>query len=229
MCNLKSNKNLKEILEYKKELQDLSIQENVFVLFPSSLYLSFFYNVSYPIGSQNLSVYQTGSFTGEIMAEQLKSLHVSYVLMNHAEASESIKDVRIKIKNAFKENLKVVLCIGEKEKKSVEEVLEEIKKDLELIFSSLTMEEMQNIILAYEPFWTIHTKTIKNPEVISCIVKKLKKELKKTYHLTLPILYGGGITLKNIDSLIEMDELDGYLLGNCALNPQNIKEILEKI
>lgn len=229
MCNLKSNKTLKEILEYKKILKNLKQEDIEFVLFPSSLYLSFFYDAPYKIGSQNLSVYQSGSITGEILSNQLKSLKVSYVLINHLDASEQIKDVITKIKNATKDKLKVVLCIGEKERQTLEKASLEIIEEIHAIFSKLTKEEKENILLAYEPSWAINSGNIKNPEIIVSMVKKIKKEMKKTYELTTPVLYGGGISNKNIGELSKIDILDGYLLGNCANNPENILKIIDKI
>ena len=229
MCNLKSNKTLKEILEYKKILKNLKQEDLEFVLFPSSLYLSFFYDAPYKIGSQNLSVYQSGSITGEILSNQLKSLKVSYVLINHLDASEQIKDVITKIKNATKDKLKVVLCIGEKERQTLEKASLEIIEEIHAIFSKLTKEEKENILLAYEPSWAINSGNIKNPEIIVSMVKKIKKEMKKTYELATPVLYGGGINIKNIGEVSKIDILDGYLLGNCANNPENILKIIDKI
>lgn len=229
MCNLKSNKTLKEILEYKKALQNLKFEDIEFVLFPSTLYLSFFYGASYKIGSQNISRYNHGSITGEILASQLKSLMVKYVLINHVEAKENICDIPLKIKNATKNGLKVVLCIGEKNHQTMDETFSELKSFLKEIITALTKKECENLILAYEPAWTIKKDNTCRSEVINSIAGKLKKHLKKEYSLELSILYGGGISVKNFSKLAKLDNIDGYLLGNSANNPENILKILEKI
>lgn len=229
MCNLKSNKTLKEILAYKHSLQQLKREDIEFVLFPTSLYLSFFYDVPYKIGSQNISVYKEGSYTGEVLARQLKSLKVSYVFINHFEANEKQKEVIEKIKRATEEHIKVVLCIGEKEKQTMDETIVELKKELKKILSKLTKEELNNILFAYEPFWMINTTNIIKPEVISNIVKNLKKELEKAYQILPIFLYGGGINNTNIQDLVKIENIDGYLLGNCANNPDNVLNILNKI
>lgn len=230
MCNLKSNKTLKEMLEYKKNLPNLEAYQNIeFVLFPTCVYLSFFYDVSYKMGSQNLSVYETGPFTGEILANQLKSLKVSYILVNHFESKDTLKEVVIKVQNAVKYKMKVVLCIGEKKRQTMDETLIELKKEIHSIFSSLTQLEKENIILAYEPCWTINKQDIINTNVINNIAYKIKNEIKQKYDCTLPILYGGGINTKNIKELTKVDNIDGYLLGNCANNPENICKVLENL
>lgn len=227
MCNLKSNKTLKEILEYKKEIANLNKEDLELVLFPTSIYLPFFYDAPYKIGSQNVSIYKTGSHTGEILANQLKSIKVSYVLINHFEAKETKENVIVKIKNATKENIRMVLCVGEKNRQTMDETIVEVKKEIKKIFSKLTQEERENIILAYEPCWAINESYEINPKVIDNIASKLKSEINTSYNTNLSILYGGGITTKNIKELAKLDNIDGYLLGNCANNPKNICKVFD--
>ena len=109
MINLKTNKNIREILEYKKKLKDLYAEKIELVVFPSSPFLGFFYDVPYKVGSQSVSIYESGSHTGEILAKDIASLKVSYCLINHAEAPDTTENIKQKIKNATKENIKVVL------------------------------------------------------------------------------------------------------------------------
>lgn len=229
MCNLKSNKTLKEVLEYKKRLANLKFGSVEFVLFPSTIYLPFFYDVPYKIGSQNVSRYAHGSYTGEVLASQLSSLKVSYVLINHAEANDKTEDVIKKIKNATIQKMKVVLCVGEENKQSAEETKQELITKIDAIFLQLTKKEQENILIAYEPSWAIHNGDIVLPEVISIISTRLKDYLKNHYHLSLPILYGGSINTINIKNLTKIESIDGYLVGNCANIPQNIAELLEII
>lgn len=229
MCNLKSNKNLKEMLEYKKEISKLNLDRVKFVLFPTSLYLGFFYNVPYLLGSQNISKYGEGSFTGEIKASQLKSLKVSYVIVNHHECLEKKEDVILKIKNAVKENINVVLCFGEKEKNTMEEVINLVRIELYQILSKLTKKELEMIILAYEPYWTIGKGIIPKIEVITKIVSCMKEEINIRYKLNIPIIYGGGINNKNKNQIKKVRNIDGYLLGSYANDPENISKFLKNI
>lgn len=227
MCNLKSNKTLKEILEYKKSLTNLKKEEIEFVLFPSDIYLSFFYDVSYKIGGQNVSIYDSGSHTGEILANQLKSIKVSYVLVNHYDRQETLENIITKIKNATKELIQVVLCVGEKSRQTMDESIQEIKKEVRKIYEALTQKERENIILAYEPCWAINNKYTVNTKVINNIVEKIKIEVFKLYNITPSILYGGGIDTKNIKDLAKYNNIDGYLVGNCANNPENVCKIFD--
>lgn len=226
MINLKNNKNLKEILEYKKELRDLSFLDIEFVLFPSSPFLGFFYDVSYKVGSQNLSIYESGSHTGEILAKDLASLKVSYCLLNHAEAPETVENIKTKIKNATKEKIKVVLCIREKEKTMIEKTIEELTNFLNSVLNDLSNKEQENIILAYEPKEQIGASEIIDPERLTTICKNIKEYLKNNYNKEISFLYGGGITPKNCKILTNIDKLDGILIGNSAKKPENIRQIL---
>ena len=225
MCNLKSNKTLTEILEYKKTLKNLNINtEKEFVLFPSSIYLSFFYDSKYKIGSQNISKYFSGSHTGEILASQLKSLNISYVIVNHCENYETIESSIAKIKNATKENIKVVFCIG-REISFQNDFLEKLYKQIGLVFKELTEEEKDNIIIAYEPCWAINKNETEDPEEIFKIVFNLKKYLKDGFNKENSIIYGGSVNINNYQNLLKIDILDGFLLGNGAIDPENVLKI----
>lgn len=226
MINLKTNKNLKEILEYKKYLNTLTNNKVEMVVFPSTPFLGFFYNANYKVGSQNLSIYETGSHTGEILAKDLKSLKVSYCLLNHAEREDSIDNIKIKIKNATKEKMKAILCFGEKKEKNIDKTIEELIFFLNNILSPLTHEEQENILLAYEPIYLIGKSETLAPEKITKICIKIKEHIKNNCNLEIPFLYGGGVNPKNCKILAKIDKLDGFLIGNSANNPENIRQIL---
>lgn len=224
MCNLKSNKTLQEILWYKKQIANINQDNKEFVLFPSNIYLSFFYDTNYKIGSQNVSKYENGNHTGEILASQLKSLNVSYVLINHCEIDEENESAILKIKNATKENLKVVLCIG-KEIHENEDCVSKLQEQISEIFNKLTKEEINNIILAYEPCWGINKEDIMDIKELNNIVKNLKVFVNYEYNVNIEIIYGGSINVDNFHKLLEIDILDGYLIGNCSNSPENIINI----
>lgn len=226
MCNLKSNKTLKEILLYKKAMKNINKTEKEIVIFPSNIYLSFFYDAEYKIGAQDISKYEFGSYTAEVMAYQLASLNVSYVLINHCETNYSLEDCILKIKNTVKSNMKVVLCIGKKScslENNIEYVIEEIKE----IFVKLTKEDIKNIIIAYEPCFAINKDDIIPIEEIEKIIRFSKDFIKNEYNTNIEMLYGGSINVENFQKLLGLDILDGYLIGNCANHPENIIKIAE--
>lgn len=224
MCNLKSNKTMTEILLYKKQMGKINKENKEFVLFPSSLYLPFFYDVPYKIGSQNISKYNNGSHTGEILASQLKSLQISYVLVNHCETDDTLESIIAKIKNATQKQIKVVLCLGKNIKRDTN-IQEEIKKQLEDILKELTKEEIENCIIAFEPCYLINQEEILSPIEIEKITAEIKNIVSYHSDVRIKVLYGGSIRVENFHKLLKIDNLDGYLIGNCAINPENILKI----
>lgn len=228
MCNLKSNKTLREILEYKKKIGNIESDNIKFILFPSNIYLSFFYDVNYEIGCQDLSIYKEGSHTGQTLAKQLTSLKVKYCLLNHAEQNMAIDELIIKIKNASLAKIKVILFLGEEQINDREDTKNILITKLETIMHNLTTNEQRNLIIAYEPTWAINQKEITNYEEIVFYIQELKDHIKTTYNLTLPIIYGGGVNEFNIANLLKYDIIDGFILGNSSLNPDNILNILNK-
>jgi triosephosphate isomerase len=229
MCNLKSTKNLAEILEYKKVLKNINLNNKELVLFPTSIYLPFFYDVNYSLGSQNISIYNEGSHTGEILGSQLASLKVKYVLINHCEMAECLENINKKIKNAFKNNMKAVLCLGDKISKNKDVAIEELKVEINSIFKNLENYEIADIIIAFEPSWAINSSDIMNIDDLSNIAQVIKEYIYNEYNYHLPFIYGGGINEYNVSNLLKLDIIDGILLGNMANNPRNIVKLIENV
>ena len=217
------------MLEYQKHLATFSHSNIELILFPSQIYLPLFLNVPYKIGSQNLSKYASGSFTGEVLASQLATLNVSYTLINHAEVNDYPTDIILKIQNATKANIKVVLCIGEQTKQPLETTLKDLIIQINSYFLKLSLKERQNIIIAYEPIWTIGKTNSLDKDTLNTIVTNLKEYLNQEYHLNPPIIYGGGLNPTNIVNFTKIDNIDGYLLGNSANNLENLDKIIEKL
>lgn len=226
MCNLKSNKTLKEILFYKKAISNINQNNKEFVLFPSNIYLGFFYDANYKIGTQDISKYENGNYTGEVLAYQIASLNVTYALINHCETDYCVDDCILKIRNATKNKIKVVLCIG-RQSCELHDNIENVKEEIKTILDQLTKEEIQNIILAYEPCFAINKKDIIAIEDIEKITNKIKVFVNCEYDVNIEMIYGGSINVHNFQKLLELDILDGYLIGNCANDPENIIKIAE--
>ena len=113
VANLKAYMTYEDILKYKD-----NIACNVIVC-PSNLYIPFFLNHNYKVGIQDISIYDTGAHTGEICASQVKELGVEYAIIGHSErrSKETDDEINKKVLKALENNLKVILCIGEKKTK----------------------------------------------------------------------------------------------------------------
>ena len=188
-------------------------------------------NSKIKVGAQNLSqLNDYGAFTGSVNCKLIKSAGGDYVIVGHSEIRNHENDLLInkKIHSALKEELKVILCIGEtyKEKKN-NKTLSVLKRQLTIALKNI--KKINNIIFAYEPRWAIGTGKIpKSPELrknfkhINNIIKKLKKNQK------YKIIYGGSVNSKNISELKKINDLKGFLIGSASLRAKNFIDIIKK-
>ena len=166
-----------------------------------------------------------GPFTGAVNSKMLKDVGAKYVIIGHSEnrqLGETNKLVNLKIKSALKIGLKVIFCVGEtlqeKKKKVTKRVLnKQIKMGLNKI------RQKNDILIAYEPVWSIGTGVIpKQNELIKTIdfIKKIEKNLK--------VLYGGSVNSKNIQELKFVNNIDGFLIGGASQVSKKFIDIIKK-
>ncbi|MCI7702302.1 MAG: triose-phosphate isomerase [Tenericutes bacterium] len=225
--NNKSNLTKEEFLKYKEDIQKLNFKTSNVILIPSNIYLAAANIPNISLGSQNVSMYEMGPHTGEVSASQLKQLGVSYCLVGHSERRkeqhETNIEIRNKIKNLLNQGIIPILCIGEtKEEKNTAHTV--IYQELQEALIGLTEEELKKVIIAYEPVWSIGTGLIPTSTEIESIVTKIKE----TYPNNL-VLYGGSVTLENIEKLTQENAVDGYLLGGLSLQLDKVQILIDKI
>lgn len=225
--NNKSNLTKEEFLKYQEDIQKLNFKTSNVILIPSNIYLASANIPNISLGSQNVSMYEMGPHTGEVSASQLKQLGVSYCLVGHSERRkeqhETNIEIRNKIKNLLNQGIIPILCIGEtKEEKNTAHTV--IYQELQEALIGLTEEELKKVIIAYEPVWSIGTGLIPTSTEIESIVTKIKE----TYPNNL-VLYGGSVTLENIEKLTQENAVDGYLLGGLSLQLDKVQILIDKI
>lgn len=225
VLNNKSNLDKKEFMEYQNELKKIESSYQL-VICPSQVYLNSIDLPTFDLGSQNVSSYHQGAYTGEIYAHQLKSLNVKYCLVGHSERRkyqrETNKDINEKIKRLLEEEITPILCIGEtKEQK-------DSKKTKSVLLSELNecLSEINNndIIIAYEPIWAIGTGITPTKDEVEDVLKEIKKVYQKN-----KLIYGGSLNQENIVEFKTSYLIDGYLLGGLSLKPQELKDFISKI
>ena len=184
------------------------------------------------IGAQNChSVSDYGAFTGSISAKLIKLTGAKYIILGHSENRKNGEtDIIInkKIRSALKENLKVVFCIGEKlSEKRKKNTYNVLRKQLNNGLKGI--KKIENIIIAYEPVWSIGTGIVpKNSELIKNIIniKKILYNLKKSKNIK--ILYGGSVNPNNAKELAQIKDIKGFLVGGASLNPKKFIDIIKK-
>ena len=183
-------------------------------------------NSNIEVGAQNCHEQEkSGAFTGSINSSMLKSVGAKYVILGHSEnrqSGETDKLINLKIKSALKSGLKVIFCIGETLKEKRKRITKKVlSRQINLGLNEI--RNKNNIIVAYEPVWSIGTGIIpKNNELYETI-NFLKRKIKKN-----KILYGGSVNPKNIEQLKSIDNLDGYLIGGASQDPKKFIDIIKK-
>ena len=183
------------------------------------------------VGGQNCHQIQDyGSFTGSISPKMLRDLGCKYVIIGHSEnrtAGETDANINKKILSALNKNLKIVFCIGEtlkeKRKKITHTILKnQINKGLKGI------KNYKNILIAYEPAWSIGTGVIPKHNELETNVSNIRKILSKKTSVKLPILYGGSVNDKNISNLKNIRGIKGFLVGSASQNSKKFIDIIKK-
>ena len=184
------------------------------------------------VGAQNCHESDLfGPYTGFVNSKMIKNLGCKYVIIGHSEnrfAGEKNKLINKKIKSALKCGLKVFLCIGEtinqKRKNKTNKILSS-----QIIQSLKNVKHFKNIIIAYEPVWSIGTGIIPNIKDLKKNIIFIKKLIKKKYKINnCKIIYGGSVGPTNISNLNKLSEIDGYLIGGASQNSKKFIDIIKK-
>ena len=194
-------------------------------------YANYFKNKRIFIGSQNC--YQKDQFssnTAAVSPYMIKSVGAEYTLIGHSD-NRSEGDTNAMLKNkvlfALKNNLKVVFCIGEnktdkKNKKTFSVLKKQLIKVLEKKFNR------NNIIIAYEPVWSIGTGKIPTKNELEKTILYIKKVLKSIFRKKSPaVLYGGSVDGSNVEMFKDIKEIDGFLIGGASKSSKKFIDIIK--
>jgi len=195
-------------------------------------YAKFFSTKKIFIGGQNC--YHKDNFganTGAISSLMIKSVGAQYVIVGHSDnRSEGDTDAMLKskVENSLNNKLKVVFCIGEnKEHKLNNKTFEVLKKQITNVLDKKF--NSKDIIIAYEPIWSIGTGQIPEADDLlqtTIFIKKVLKDIFKK-QFTPPVLYGGSVDGKNISQFKKLNEIDGFLIGGASKSDKNFIDIIK--
>ena len=202
-----------------------------FVICPPTIYIKYLVesinNDRIFVGSQNHSSTQCEASTGEILASMIKNIGCHYSLVGHSELRQKYNEtnsaVSLKVKVALEFNLIPIICIGEKI--GVRRKRQHIEFLIKQAIDSIPQVDMKNktIIMAYEPIWSVGTDKTPSNSQIEEVIKALKKALGGIYNLQF--IYGGSVNNKNIQTISQIDCLDGVLVGRDSLDINSLNEI----
>ena len=194
-------------------------------------YAKNFKNKKISIGAQNC--YHKDLFssnTAAVSPYMLKSVGAKYAIIGHSDnrgEGDTNEMLKNKVLYALRNSLKVVYCIGEnkfekKNKKTFVVLKKQLTKVLEKNFN------VNNIIVAYEPIWSIGTGNIPRVSDLRKTTFHIKKVLKSIFKLKSPaVLYGGSVDGSNVEMFKEINEIDGFLIGGASKSSKKFIDIIK--
>ncbi len=213
--NWKSNKTLQQTEAWFAEFSIFNFQflnKEIIVCSPFSLLqplksLIINHKSEIKLGAQDISPYDEGAYTGEVNGKQIKEF-AEYVLIGHSERrkyfGESEEIIMQKIEQALTHDLTPILCISS---------LAQISNLKSQNYSSKLKNLGETMIIAYEPLFAIGSGNPDTPENADEMAKKIKDIV------SVPVIYGGSVTEKNVASFTAMSHIDGVLPGKASLDP----------
>ncbi len=185
------------------------------------------------VAAQNMYFEESGAFTGEVSSSMIKSSGASWVILGHSERraifGESDADINKKVKKALADGLSVILCVGETlwEREAgaeVETVLAQTGKGLEGV------SDLSNVVIAYEPVWAIGTGKTASSNDAEAMHKAIRQYIGKIRNNDVAekvrILYGGSVKPDNAKELLNMENIDGALVGGASLKAEQFLDII---
>ena len=188
------------------------------------------------LGAQNVHFEDEGAFTGEISVEMLKEIDVDYCIIGHSERreyfAETDETVNLKLKKLFSSSEIIpILCVGEnlceREAGNAFDVVEgQLKADLE----GIDKADVSKLVIAYEPIWAIGTGKTATPEQAGEMCAHIRNIVEKLYDEdtcdSVIIQYGGSVKPENASEIMNMDEIDGALVGGASLDASKFIKIV---
>ncbi len=218
-ANFKTNKTRRETVSYLEELGKVDFEDVKVAVFPPQTALI----ENELVGAQNAYPTKNGAFTGEIGLEQLEEFNIERILIGHSERRHILNESQEFIAEKFQffkeQGFEIFYCIGEPlevREQGIEAVADYLKEQFEGIDL-----EYEKLIIAYEPVWAIGTGVSATIDQIRETHSEIRKWTSK------PILYGGSVKLNNIKEILEVENVDGALVGSASLDLETFKGMIE--
>lgn len=240
--NWKMNLNMQEaslylhkLMEVLKPRRDVEVVVSPTTLTLQSLSLQINRRIA-KLAAQNCYWRDHGAYTGEVPAAHLRGI-ADYVLIGHSERRyifiESDKDIRLKVQAAIRNRLQPILCIGETaQERALGETRDVLADQLNSGLANVTAEELDRVVIAYEPIWAIGTGDNAKPVDVKKATQMIRQHVAHLYGKKaaeeVRILYGGSITVDSAADYLAISGLDGLLVGAASLDIHQFTEIIEK-
>lgn len=188
------------------------------------------------LGSQNCYYQDQGDFTGEVSASMLRSL-VSYVIVGHSNRrhifGENDKLISLKVQAVVRNNLRPILCVGEtKHERTEGETAQVLHDQVVAGLANVTSEEIERVVIAYEPVWAIGTGDFAKVDDAAQAVKLIRKHVDAMFGRKaasrIQVLYGGSVDADNAGGYLSAEGIDGLLIGGASLKAHTFSSIIKR-
>ena len=189
----------------------------------------------FKLAAQNAYYKDEGAYTGEVSFTMLRNL-VSYTLIGHSERrhifNESLDEVTQKVAAAYRNGITPILCVGEtKIERLSKETSQVLHDQVVSALANVTSEEVQNIVIAYEPVWAIGTGDSAKPHDVALAARVIRNNVAELYGAkaaeSIRILYGGSVSADTAAGYLRLPEIDGLLVGGASLNYHSFCDIVD--
>jgi triosephosphate isomerase len=238
--NWKMNLTRSDAVELAKGVAAAEVGDNADVLVcPSNVYLdavaAAVSDSKVAVGGQDVYFESGGAFTGETSTDMLKDVGCRYVILGHSERRNVIGEcdtlINKKVHAALAAGLTPVLCVGELlQEREAGKTTEVVKGQMTGSLKDVSADQMQKIVVAYEPVWAIGTGKTATPEQAQEVHADLRKMLADQYNQgvadAVQILYGGSVKPDNATELLGQPDIDGALVGGASLKADSFAAII---
>jgi len=229
--SLESVKSLLSALS-SKQLSDLPCEV---VICPPALYVATVIeqcDKSIAVGTQNVSEFEQGAFTGEWLVDMVKDVGCKFAIVGHSERrtvfGETSEQVAIKAEKLLKQAITPIVCIGETlEQREAGETMNVVENQLEAVLKVVGQQQFAQLVLAYEPVWAIGTGKTASPEQAQNVHAEIRGWMQRNDvdAQQVRILYGGSVKADNAKELFAQEDIDGGLIGGASLKADDFYQI----
>lgn len=238
--NWKMNKSYSEAKVLLEEIKSFDLNKEVeAVVCPPFINLALakelLKDTNVEVGAQNAHFETSGAFTGEVSPVFLKDLGVKYVILGHSERreyfGESDELINKKVKSMLENGLLPILCCGETlEERESGKAQDKVKVQLEADLKGLSVEDFDNVVIAYEPIWAIgtgKTASADDAEEMCAYIRSLVKDLfGDAAAEKVRIQYGGSVKPSNVKEIMSKANIDGALVGGASLEAESFSQLV---
>ncbi len=185
-------------------------------------------------GAQDLSPHDSGAYTGDISGTMLAKLGCRFVTVGHSERREHHHEddatVNAKTKAAFRHGITPIVCVGENvDVREAGEHITHCTRQIDGALAGLTTEQMESLVIAYEPVWAIGTGKVATPEDAQQVCAAIRSRIGQLYSPELAeqvrVLYGGSVKANNAAEILAQPDIDGALVGGASLDGEQFAGI----